>query len=265
MQQTSQINQKRQENHSEAKDSIKLSFFCRLIRLNSLVMTKNLHLIVEQPYDRKDYNVVTESTENSLGETVKHLYIEGPFTEADSRNRNRRIYPLDEMVQQINEFNENYVLQGRATGELEHPEYPNLNAKNACHLIKSLVQDGKIFVGKSRIITEVPLGQTVAGLIEAGVQLGISSRSLGSVNEHGIVEDFKLCTFDIVSDPSCPKAWVDGILESKTFSCNFNSDNERVYEEFEKNVKKVSSAQMQDVLYESIKTFFDSLKNNPQA
>lgn len=97
------------------------------------------------------------------------MFIEGPFTEGNTRNRNKRIYPLEDMVQQVNEFNENYVFQGRATGELEHPEYPNLNAKNACHLIKKLNQDGTVFVGKSRIITEVPLGQIVSGLIEAGV------------------------------------------------------------------------------------------------
>lgn len=227
-------------------------------------MTKNLHLIVEQPYDRQDYSLLKEDATNSFGEKVKHLFIEGPFTEADSRNRNRRIYPLEAMMAQINEFNENYVFQGRATGELEHPEYPNLNAKNACHLITSLVQEGKIFKGKSRIITEVPLGQTVAGLIEAGVQLGVSSRSLGSVNSEGIVEDFKLCTFDIVSDPSCPKAWVDGILESKTFSCNFNDNNERVYETFEKKLKKLPSVDTENFIYESIKVFFDSLRNDPK-
>lgn len=72
------------------------------------------------------------------------MFIEGPFTEGNTRNRNKRIYPLEDMVQQVNEFNENYVFQGRATGELEHPEYPNLNAKNACHLIKKLNQDGTV-------------------------------------------------------------------------------------------------------------------------
>lgn len=227
-------------------------------------MTKNLHLIVEHPYDRQDYSIVKESVE---GTGAKHLFIEGPFTEADKRNRNKRIYPLDEMVQQINEFNDNYVLQGRATGELEHPEYPNLNAKNACHLIKSLIQDGKTFIGKSRIITEVPLGQIVAGLIDAGVQLGVSSRSLGSVNEDGIVEDFRLCTFDIVSDPSCQKAWMDGIYEAKTFACNFNDENEKAYESLEKKVSKLpkGSKEVQEYVFESVKAFFDSLRNDKKA
>lgn len=221
-------------------------------------MKKNLHLIVEQPYDRQDYNIIKESAD---GGATRHLFIEGPFTEGNTRNRNKRIYPLEDMVQQVNEFNENYVFQGRATGELEHPEYPNLNAKNACHLIKKLNQDGTVFVGKSRIITEVPLGQIVSGLIEAGVQLGISSRSLGSVGADGIVEDFKLCTFDIVSDPSCPKAWVDGVLESKTFACEYNEKNERVYEEFEGSLKKLPSLDRQKYIFESLKNLFDSLRN----
>lgn len=224
-------------------------------------MRKNLHLIVEHPYDRDDYRIIKENVD---GTSSKHLFIEGPFTEADTRNRNKRIYPLSEMMQQINEFNENYVLQGRATGELEHPEYPNLNAKNACHLIKSLVREGKTFIGKSRIITEVPLGQIVSGLIEAGVQLGVSSRSLGSVNGEGIVEDFKLCTFDIVSDPSCQKAWVDGILESKTFSCEFNDSNEKTYDDFEKKLSKIPSSKAQEYIFESVKEFFNSLRNSKE-
>lgn len=53
---------------------------------------KSFKLIVEQPtYDRKDYDVITESVE---GSNEKHMYIKGPFTEAESRNRNQRIYPL---------------------------------------------------------------------------------------------------------------------------------------------------------------------------
>jgi hypothetical protein len=85
------------------------------------------------------------------------------------------------MVQQINEFNEKFVLQHRATGELEHPEYPNLNAEKACHLITSLKQDGNVFYGKSKILS-TPTGKIVESLLRDGVQLGVSSRALGCLD-----------------------------------------------------------------------------------
>lgn len=164
---------------------------------------EKLKLIGEDSqWDIKDYKIISEAA--NAGEE-KRTYIQGPFTEAGSKNRNQRIYPLESMVEQINEFNQNYILTHRATGELEHPEYPNLNAANACHLITEIKQDGNIFIGKSKIL-DTPKGQIVKALLHDGVQLGVSSRSLGSVDEStGIVTNFKLCTFDIVHDPSCQR------------------------------------------------------------
>lgn len=221
-------------------------------------MSKSLKLIVEQPtYDRKDYDVITESVEGS-GE--KQMYIKGPFTEAESRNRNHRIYPLNEMVQQINEFNENYVKMNRATGELEHPEYPNLDARKACHLITELRQDGNIFYGKSKILS-TPDGMIVQSLLRDGVQLGVSSRSLGNVDEStGIVTDFQLCTFDIVHDPSCQKAFVNGIMESREWICNYNEKNERLYEEFDKKLSKLPKNAVGDYIFEACMNLIKGLK-----
>ena len=163
------------------------------------------------------------------------------------------------MIEQINDFNENFVLQGRATGELEHPEYPNLNAERACHLITSIKRDGNVFIGKSKILS-TPQGKIVECLLRDGVQLGISSRSLGTVDEStGIVSDFKLCTFDIVHDPSCQKAFVNGILESRDWICNFNEKNEKIYEEFDKKLSKLPYKDVDDYLYESVLKFIRSL------
>ena len=221
------------------------------------MLNKSLKLIVEEPRDRRDFSLIKESIE---GSNEKRYYIEGPFTEAESRNRNQRIYPLQEMIEQINEFNENFVSQGRATGELEHPEYPNLNAERACHLITSIKRDGNVFIGKSKILS-TPQGKIVECLLRDGVQLGISSRSLGTVDEStGIVSDFKLCTFDIVHDPSCQKAFVNGILESRDWICNFNEKNEKIYEEFDKKLAKLPYKDVDDYLYESVLNFIRNLK-----
>lgn len=220
-------------------------------------MRKAFKLIAEAPeYDLRDY--VVEAVQKNPGEK-KHFYIQGPFTEANRRNRNQRIYPLDAMVQQINEYNENYVIQNRALGELEHPPYPQVNIAEACHMITSLKQDGNVFIGKSKIL-DTPKGECVQKLLEAGVNLGISSRALGEVNEDGIVTDFKLCTFDIVHDPSCQIAFVNGILEAKEWICNGDEKYEEVYEGFEKALAKLPKKDLENYLYEQVMLFMSKLK-----
>ena len=223
------------------------------------MFTKSLKLIVEEPKDRHEFSFLNESVEMPDGSKEKRYYIEGPFTEANSRNRNNRIYPLEEMVQQINEFNEKFVLQHRATGELEHPEYPNLNAEKACHLITSLKQDGNVFYGKSKILS-TPTGKIVESLLRDGVQLGVSSRSLGCLDEStGIVTDFQLCTFDIVHDPSCQKAFVNGILESKDWICNYNEKFVEQYESFDKKLAKLPKKDVEKYLLDAVMDFMKKM------
>lgn len=219
-------------------------------------MAVPLNLIAEScQYDNKDYEFLRES---ETAGAPKSLYIKGPFTEANSRNRNQRIYPLDELTQQIDEFNTNYVLTKRAYGELEHPEYPQINLKAACHMITELHQDGNIFYGKSKILpTET--GKTVEIIIEAGGSLGVSSRSLGSVDNDGVVSNLKLCTFDIVSDPSCQKAFVDGILENKQWFCTKDERFEEVYESLENSLSKLPKHDVDLFLREQLLTFMRNL------
>ena len=222
-------------------------------------MAKSFKLIAETPeYDIKDYDIIVEQKNPN---EPKHLYIQGPFTEANRRNRNQRIYPLEEMIQQVNEFNELYISTNRALGELEHPSYPQVNAAEACHMITSLKRESgsNVFVGKSKILS-TPKGKIVESLIQDGVSLGISSRALGEVNSEGIVTDFKLCTFDIVHDPSCQVAFVNGILESKEWICNGNDDYEEVYENFEKSLSKLPKHDLENYLYEQVMAFMTKLK-----
>lgn len=221
-------------------------------------MAKGLNLICETPtLDLSDYTVAIEQANPY---TPKTWTISGPFTEANKRNRNNRIYPLEEMVQQINEFNETLVSQHRALGELEHPQYPQINAAEACHLITELKQDGNLFIGKSKILS-TPKGKVVEGLLQGGVKLGISSRSLGEVDPNGVVTGFQLCTFDIVADPSCPAAFVDGILESKRFVCLGDGKYETIYEELDKKLATlpVDKGEKEKYIFESIMNFLKKL------
>jgi hypothetical protein len=114
------------------------------------------------------------------------------------------------------------VKESRALGELGHPAGPTINLDRVSHIITELYEEGKNFIGKAKIMN-TPNGKIVKNLIESGVRLGVSSRGLGSVkaNKSGVNEvqkDFVLSTVDIVSDPSAPEAFVNGIMEGREFS-----------------------------------------------
>ena len=152
----------------------------------------------------------------------KQQYIKGIFMQSDIKNQNGRVYPFSVLKKQVRSFNEKFVKQDRALGELGHPMGPTVNLDRVSHMITELYEDGKNFVGKAKII-DTPNGKIVKNLLESGVRLGVSSRGLGSVktNKEGVNEvqdDFVLSTVDIVSDPSAPDAFVNGIMEGKEFS-----------------------------------------------
>ena len=146
----------------------------------------------------------------------KNWFIEGVFMQSNVKNRNNRIYPKSTLDEEVNRYLENYVHQGRAIGELNHPNTPTINLDRVCHKITELYCDGDNWMGKSQILN-TPMGKVVEGLLEAGVKIGVSSRGLGTVKEkNGINEvqpDFKLATIDVVSDPSAPDAYVKGLHE----------------------------------------------------
>lgn len=222
-------------------------------------MNEPLKLVCEKPeFDIKDFTII-ESSENTGAE--KQLFIQGPYTVANSRNRNKRIYPLEEMVSQVGEFYKEKIEKGIAYGELEHPEYPDVKLSEAAHLIKELSQDGNTFVGKSKILS-TPKGQIVKSIIKDGGNLGISSRALGSVDQEGYVRKFLLCTFDIVADPSCQTAFVNGILENKEWICSYNEQNERVYQQFEGSLASLPNKERESYLTEAIVLFLQSLASN---
>ena len=150
----------------------------------------------------------------------KRLYIEGVFLQAEMKNRNGRMYPMQTLSREVDRYNENFICKGRALGELGHPDGPTVNLDRVSHKITSLVREGNNFRGKAQILT-TPMGKIASSLLDEGVMLGVSSRGVGSLqttNEgHKIVgEDFRLATAaDSVADPSAPDAFVSGIMEGK--------------------------------------------------
>jgi hypothetical protein len=126
----------------------------------------------------------------------KKLYIEGVFLQGEIKNRNGRMYPINILSREVNRYNENFIMKGRALGELGHPDGPTVNLDRVSHKITSLTQEGNNFKGKAQILN-TPMGKIASSLLDEGVMLGVSSRGVGSLQTtsegHKIVgEDFML-------------------------------------------------------------------------
>ncbi len=150
----------------------------------------------------------------------KAMFIEGVFLQTEQPNRNKRVYKRNVMEREVKRYTEQYIDNGRALGELGHPDGPTVNLDRVSHKIVSLTQEGNNFIGKAKLL-ETPMGKIAKNLIEEGVTLGVSSRGIGSLSETRqgyklVGEDFMLATAaDIVADPSAPDAFVQGIMEGK--------------------------------------------------
>ena len=152
----------------------------------------------------------------------KNTFIKGIFLQTEITNRNGRMYKFDSMAKEVNKYNEEFVKRGRALGELGHPEGPTINLDRVSHKIVQLTPEGTNFMGKAKLL-ETPMGKIAKNLLEEGVQLGVSSRGLGSIKREGtaqiVADDFILSTAaDIVADPSAPDAFVNGIMEGKEWA-----------------------------------------------
>jgi len=164
----------------------------------------------------EEVRYLTEKTEDGK----KQMYIEGIFLVGDTVNRNNRMYKMDTLRNEVTRYTKELIESNRALGELGHPDTPSLNLERVSHKIVSLKENGNTFVGKA-LIMETPYGQIAKNLIDSGVNLGVSSRALGSVvmTKEGynlVQDDLRLATAaDIVADPSAPGAFVQGIMENK--------------------------------------------------
>ena len=173
-----------------------------------------MRLITEQ---NNDIEVLTEDKDGK-----QSTYIKGIFLQTEITNRNGRMYRFDSMNREVSKYNEEFIQRGRALGELGHPEGPTVNLDRVSHKIVELYPEGKNFIGKAKLL-ETPMGKIAKSLLEEGVQLGVSSRGLGSLKKEGslqvVADDFILSTAaDIVADPSAPDAFVEGIMEGKEWA-----------------------------------------------
>ena len=181
----------------------------------------------------------------------KKMYIEGVFLQGDICNRNKRMYPMETLSREVDRYSKAFIKEGRALGELGHPEGPTVNLDRVSHKIVSLTREGKNYIGKAQLL-ETPMGKIAKSLIDEGVKLGVSSRGVGSLSQtnegHKIVgEDFQLATAaDIVADPSAPDAFVNGIMEGKEWIWEGGSLREELAEKTGKRINTLVSQKQLD-------------------
>ena len=166
--------------------------------------------LIREMFD--DFEILTEGKN-------KELKIKGVFMQAETKNRNGRLYPLKILTKEVARYNKELIQKNRAFGELGHPEGPTVNLDRVSHIIEELYPEGNNIIGKAKIL-DTPNGKIVKELLKVGAKLGVSSRGMGTLEKRGqinvVKDDFYLATAgDIVADPSAPEAFVEGIMEGK--------------------------------------------------
>lgn len=196
----------------------------------------------------EEVKYLTEAKEDGK----KSYFIEGVFMQADIKNRNNRLYPVNILDKEVERYNKEYIQKNRAYGELGHPQGPNINLERVSHMNVKLTREGSNFIGRAKIMTETPYGAIVKSLMDEGAQLGVSSRGMGSLKENrsGVSEvqnDFYLATAaDIVADPSAPDAFVRGIMENKEWVWDNGVLKEADISEYKKQIQKTSSKYLEE-------------------
>ena len=214
-----------------------------------------MKLIVEHIEDIK---LLTEEKDGK-----EYTYIQGVFLQGDIKNRNGRVYPMPVLQREVTNYNENFVQKSRALGELGHPDGPTINLDRVSHKIVELYQDGSNYVGKAKLL-ETPMGQIAKNLLREGVQLGVSSRGVGSLESKDgsnyVRDDFMLTTAaDIVADPSAPDAFVNGIMEGKEWVWNNGAFKEAELQQAKEDLERVSRGDLEGKILESFERLLSNL------
>ena len=218
-----------------------------------------MKLISEFTDHQVGYNIITEEKSGK-----KKYVIEGVFAQAEQKNRNGRIYPKPIMEKAVNDYHEKQVSKGRAVGELNHPEGPTVNLDKVSHKIEELKFEGNDVMGKATVL-DTPMGQIVKGLLDGGVQLGVSTRGMGSLMQQNnamvVKDDFMLNAIDIVQDPSAPSAFVNGVMEGVDWVWHNGILEPQAIEKMETEIKKAPRKDLYEVQVREFKNFLSLLKN----
>jgi hypothetical protein len=212
---------------------------------------------------KEEVNQVNFLTEMNEKTGQREMFIEGIFMQAETKNRNGRVYPFDVLNKEVERYNKEYVNKNRAFGELGHPDSPTINLDRVSHMITKLYPDGNNIMGKAKIM-DTPNGKIVKSLLDGGASLGVSTRGVGSLKPHNgyqlVQDDFHLATAaDIVADPSAPNAFVQGIMENAEWILTDTGWKEVQFEMAKKQIKEASKNEIEAVALRLFENFISKL------
>ena len=207
----------------------------------------------------EDVQILTEETNGK-----KDYKIRGVFMQADIKNRNCRIYPVETLAKEVRRYTKEFIEKKRAFGELGHPDGPTVNLERVSHMITSLKPEGKNFIGEAKVM-DTPYGKIVKNLIDEGAVLGVSSRGMGSIQQQGgrnlVGKDFYLATAaDIVADPSAPDAFVEGIMEGKEWVWDNGVLKSVTVEQYKSEIEKAKRQELAEKKSKIFADFMSKLK-----
>lgn len=199
----------------------------------------------------------------------KEWFIHGIMAQGDVVNKNRRIYPGEILENTMQDYNTNYVHKNRAVGEAEHPKTTQINIDRISHVIVPgtlLRESAQNWSAKAKVLN-TPCGNIVKGLLEGGVQIGVSTRADGAVkrNSNGIMEvqeGLKMAAIDVVFSPSAPDALVAGLMENETYIWDSIAPaDQQLLEDIRNSFKKVRKNQLNEGTLIAFKQIMEMIKN----
>jgi hypothetical protein len=179
-------------------------------------------LIIELPIINEKFEILQESRFGDF-DTVRFKAL---LMEADTVNRNKRIYPRRVLEQAI-ESVKGMMEKRNFGGELDHPlptgtqadiyRQQTLFYKEMSHIITEMWWEGNKVYGIVET-TPTPNGQILANLVRFGVQVGFSLRALGDVKPRSdgineVVGPIMLVAIDAVQNPSFQRAVITELVQ----------------------------------------------------
>lgn len=233
---------------------------------------KIMRLITENDI-QNGYNAIHEViTEETAAGKMEPCKFKATLIQCEKQNRNGRVYPKNLMVPVVEKYIQDRLQPGawRSFGELGHPEGIEINLDRVSHYITEMEWQGNDVIGVCKLL-DTHFGKIADTILKSGCKLGVSTRGMGELgyqegyeqNQGQVVTDYDLICVDIVADPSAPEGWVNGILESKEYIFeNGEIKEEKIasaYKTFEKSLEKLPKKEVEEYLFERMKSFLEGI------